>query len=274
MNNEIFNVPFITGKSNQTIVKIAKLQNKKYRNNEKLFICDGVKLFNEAYKFGAVIKYIIIDNEATLDREIINKIKDLKAKGTTVLCVDSFNFKKLTTEISPQGVITICEYFFKKHSFANTIENNTSNEKIMMIESVRDPGNMGTILRNAVAFGIDRLILSSDCVDIYSSKVVRSSMGALFKIKISVVDDFCGTASDFKKQGRRVIGAALGKKSMVLGQDQIYTSDIFILGNEGHGLSEELLDICSGTIFIPIKENTESLNVSIASAILMWEIYK
>ena len=274
MNNEIFNVPVITGKSNSTITRIGKLQNKKYRNDEKLFICDGAKLFLEAYKFNAEIKYIIIDNEALIDNEIINKVKDLQKKGVNVLCVDGSNFKKLTTESAPQGIITVCEYFSKKHSFENTCEDFGPEDKIVMIESVRDPGNMGTILRNAVAFGIDKLVLSSDCVDIYSPKVVRSSMGAIFKINITVTDNFCDVISDFKKQGRRVIGAALGKDSMVLGKDKISSSDIFILGNEGHGLSNDVLKECSETIFIPIKENTESLNVSIASAILMWEISK
>ena len=274
MNNEIFNVPVITGKSNSTIVRIGKLQNKKYRNDEKLFICDGVKLFLEAYKFNAEIKFVIIDNEAVLDSEIINKIKVLQSKGTAVFCVDKSNFLKLTTESAPQGIITVCEYFFNKHSFCDTLDNGVKNEKIVMIESVRDPGNMGTILRNAVAFGIDRLVLSSDCVDIYSPKVVRSSMGAIFKVNITVVNDLCKAIIDLKKQGRRVIGAALGKDSMVLGKDAISNSDIFVLGNEGHGLSESVLDNCSETVFIPIKENTESLNVSIASAILMWEISK
>ncbi len=274
MNNEIFNVPLIIGKSNSTIIRIGKLQNKKYRNDEKLFICDGVKLFLEAYKFNAVIKYVVIDNEALLDTDIVNKIKALQAKGTIVLCVDKSNFQKLTTETAPQGIITVCEYYFDKHSFSEAYENSNKSEKIVMIESVRDPGNMGTILRNAVAFGIDRLVLSSDCVDIYSPKVVRSSMGAIFKINITVVNDFCKTVLDLKKQERRVIGAALGKDSMVLGKDPISSSDVFILGNEGHGLSDAVLDICSETIFIPIKENTESLNVSIASAILMWEISK
>ena len=96
----------------------------------------------------------------------------------------------------------------------------------------------------------------------------------IFKINIDVTEDFSNWITQFKKQGRRVIGAALGKKSLILGKDQILNTDIFVLGNEGHGLSDSVLENCSETIFIPIKENTESLNVSIASAILMWEISK
>lgn len=274
MNNLIFNVPLITGKTNSTIVKIGKLQNKKYRNEEKLFICDGIKLFLEADKFDAVIKYIIIDNNAKLNQEICEIIKKYKGKGTSILCVETDAFKKLTTESAPQGIITVCEYYFTKYSFVDAASCKNNITKIMMLESVRDPGNLGTILRNAVAFGIDNLILSSDCVDIYSPKVVRSSMGAIFKLNITVVDDLLDTIANFKKAGRRVIGTALGRDSLVLSKDQIYKSDVFILGNEGHGLSEETIKNCSDTLFIPICENTESLNVSIAAAILMWEISK
>ena len=274
MNNLIFNVPIINGKTNSTIIKIGKLQNKKYRNEEKLFICDGVKLFCEAYDFNANIKYIIIDNDAELSTEICSKIADCQRKGTNILCVDSTNFKKLTTENAPQGIITVCEYLYNKHSFAASGQNVVEGEKILMLESVRDPGNMGTILRNAVAFGIDRLIISSDCADIYSPKVVRSSMGAIFKLNMDVVDNLCDVADTLKEQGRRVLGAVLGKDSLVLGKDKISSSDVFVLGNEGHGLSDEIIEHCTDTIFIPIQNNTESLNVSIAAAILMWEISK
>ena len=273
MNNLYFDLPLITGKSNSTITKIGKLQNKKYRNNEKLFICDGVKLFEEAVKFNAVIKYIILDNEAEFDEKTLLMIKKSMNK-TSVLCVDSANFKKLTTENAPQGIITICEYLCNINSFNSKLDFEKNNEKIIMLESVRDPGNMGTILRNAVAFGIDRLIISSDCADIYSPKVVRSSMGAIFKIKISVQNDFKMCIETLKSSGRRVLGAALKRDSLILGKDKISETDIFIMGNEGHGLSENIVNLCTDTIFIPMKENTESLNVSIASAILMWELSK
>ena len=273
MNNLYFNLPVITGKSNSTVTRLGKLQNKKYRNDEKLFICDGVKLFKEAVKFKANIRYIILDNEAEFDKETLDLLNTCRDKAT-LLCVDSANFKKLTTENAPQGIITVCEYLYNKHSFKCETDFKRNNEKIIMLESVRDPGNMGTILRNAAAFGIDRLIISSDCADIYSPKVVRSSMGAIFKLKIDVQDDLKKNIIALKKGGRRVLGAALERDSLVLGKDMINESDVFVMGNEGHGLSDETINSCTDTIFIPMKENTESLNVSIASAILMWELSK
>ena len=274
MNNTIFNTDLISGKTNSTIVKISKLQNKKYRNDEKLFICDGVKLFLEAVEYNATIKYIILNNYIELNAEVIDKIKICQKNGVSVLCVEDYIFDKLTTESAPQGIITVCEYLYKKHLFSNNIKSPRENEKILILESVRDPGNMGTILRNSVAFGIDRLIISSDCADIYSPKVIRSSMGAIFKQKIDICSDLESPILKLKKCGKRVLGAALEKNSLTLGKDNIDSNDVFVLGNEGHGLSKNVLDLCDNTIFIPMKENTESLNVAIAAAILMWEISK
>lgn len=274
MNNTIFNTDLISGKTNSTIVKISKLQNKKYRNDEKLFICDGVKLFLEAVEYNAIIKYIVLNNNVELNAEVIDKVKICQKNGASVICVEDYIFDKLTTESAPQGIITVCEYLYKKHSFSNDIKSPEKNEKILVLESVRDPGNMGTILRNSVAFGIDRLIISSDCADIYSPKVIRSSMGAIFKQKIDICIDLETPISKLKKCGKRVLGAALEKNSLTLGKDNIDSNDVFVLGNEGHGLSKNVLDLCDNTIFIPMKENTESLNVAIAAAILMWEISK
>ena len=147
-------------------------------------------------------------------------------------------------------------------------------KKAMILESVRDPGNIGTIFRNAVALGVEKMIISSDCADIYSPKVVRASMGAIFKLDICVVDDLIETVENLKQDGRRVLATALDDKALVLGKDKVGADDVIVLGNEGHGMSQKLIDACSDILFIPMNENTESLNVAMASAIIMWEISK
>ena len=271
MNSQIFNVECITSKANPTVVKISKLVNKKHRKEEELFTLDGVKLFFEAYKFGAEIKYVILSNEALIFEEIIEKIKLLKSRGTQVLCVSDAVFSKLTEELAPQGIITVCR-FLKIHNYTNKIEN-AGEEKIMAFESIRDPGNLGTIVRNAAAFGIDRIVLSSDCVDIYSQKVLRATMGAIFKVKIDIASDFCGALKTLKEQNRRVISTTLGENSLKLGSCDINRNDVFVVGNEGHGISENVISLSDETLFIPMKENTESLNAAIAAAILMWEFF-
>ena len=273
MNGEIFGTEVITSKANSTIVKIGKLSNKKYRNEYKMFVCDGIKLFQEAMDFGAKIEYIIIKNDAIFDEKIVSEIKYYQSLGAKILCVNEGVFDKLTDESAPQGIITVVSYFTGLHRRFTSVENVNENEKIIMLESIRDPGNLGTIIRNAVAFGIDRLILSSDCVDIYSSKVVRAAMGAIFKIKIDIVDDFVASIEN-TKLNKTVLGAALGKKSLVLGEKKLTKNDVVIIGNEGHGLSQEVLNSVDDTIFIPMAQNTESLNAAMASVIFMWEFYK
>ncbi len=274
MNNLIFNTTEITSKTNSTIVKIGKLNTKKYRNEEKLFVCNGIKLFKEAAKFNAQIQYIVLNNNTIFDDEIIGLIKSMKEKGTTVLCVSNVVFDKLSEEQAPQGIITICKFFEDKHTFSTSVKNEYSDDKIMIFESIRDPGNVGTIIRNSAAFGIDRLIFSSDCADIYSPKVIRAAMGAVFKVKIDVVDDIEGAIQSLKNSGKRILGAALNKDSLVLGKDELTTQDVVIIGNEGHGLSENVMSLCDNTLFIPMCENTESLNAAIATAKIMWEFCK
>lgn len=275
MNNLIFGVELIKSKSNSTISEISKLLNKKYRLQRKQFICDGIKLFEEAVEFGAKIRHIILDNSVEFSYDVIEKIKKCEQNGTKIICVESYIFDKLTAENAPQGVISVCDFFEKRHIFSAIAENElVAHKTVIALESVRDPGNLGTICRNAVALGVDVLILSNDCADIYSPKVIRASMGAIFKLDIVVVDDLPGTIEKIKKSGRRVLAAALNDNSLVLGKDKITNNDVVVLGNEGHGISIAVMEQCTDTVFIPMRKNTESLNVAIAAAIIMWEISK
>lgn len=273
MNEEIFGTEIISSKANSTIVKIAKLSSKKYRNEYKMFLCDGIKLLKESADFGVDIKYIIIRSDFLLDSDLQNTIKKCQKNGTNILVVTDAVFSKITEENSPQGIITVCS-FLNNVNVSCDIDFNEINEKIIMLESIRDPGNIGTIIRNAAAFGINRLIFSKDCADHYSQKVIRAAMGAIFKVKIDIVDDFIGTIKKLQKNGKTVLGAALNTNSLILGERKISKEDIIIIGNEGHGLSNEVLSVVNDTIFIPIEKNTESLNAAMASAIFMWEMTK
>ena len=273
MNEQIFGVEIISSKTNSTIVKIAKLSSKKYRNEYGMFMCDGVKLLKEAADFGADIKYIIIRNNFKLDFDLETTIKNCQKNGTKILVVNEAVFSKISEENAPQGIISVCSYLDNISN--STIDVNfEKHEKIIALESVRDPGNIGTILRNAAAFGIDRIIMSNDCADVYSQKVIRAAMGAVLKLKIDISSNFIDTIKTLQKAGKNVLGAALDPDSLILGERKISNDDVIIIGNEGHGLSNEVLSAVNDTIFIPIEKNTESLNAAMASAIFMWEISK
>ncbi len=274
MKNHIFTTEIITSRTNSTIVKINKLSNKKYRQEDKLFICDGVKLVKEAIDFSLDIKYIVIRDDFELETELEKSILSCQKSGTSVLLVNAQVYEKISEENSPQGIMAVCSFVSDRHKTLKVAQKPFDGEKIIMVESVRDPGNIGTMLRNACAFGIDRLIFSKDCADFYSQKVVRAAMGALFKMRIDVVEDFIGSINMLKECQKSVYGAALNENSLILGQKELSQKDVIIIGNEGHGLSKEVLSAVDDTIFIPIAKNTESLNAAMASAIFMWELSK
>lgn len=273
MNSDCFKADLITSKSNSTIVEIAKLNDKKYRDLNKRFICDGVKLFLECVEYGANIRYVILSDKAEFDDFTVEKIRLCGNNGAKIICVTDLVFSKLTSEKAPQGIITVCDFLSEKHRYFANAENIYDGEKVMLFESVRDPGNLGTIIRCAAAFGLDRIILSPDCADIYSPKVMRSAMGAVFKVGIDIIDDFSSAVNILRTSGRRVLASMLGTRSLVLGKDAVSESDVIVLGNEGHGISDKTAVACDDSIFIPMRENTESLNVSMAAGIFMWELF-
>ena len=147
-------------------------------------------------------------------------------------------------------------------------------KSVLMLESVRDVGNMGTILRSAKAFGIDALIISSDCADLYNPKTIRAAMGALFTQRVVVVDDIANTVLSLRESGARVFAAALDRNAKKLGSFPLQKGDVILIGNEGHGLSNEAIAACDECVYIPMENGSESLNASIAASVCMWELYK
>ncbi len=275
--NISFSPDIITSRANPLVVKVGKLEDKKHRDAEKIFRFDGIKLFCEAVKCGAEIEYVFVRESAkekvlsSLERspEIAEK---LGCVGRFILLSDSA-FDKISPEKSPEGIICVAKYVdnLKK---TDKIEGKDVTGKAIVIESVRDPGNLGTILRCADAFGIDLVILSSDCADVFSPKTLRGAMGAVFRKNITVCTDLCASVKALKAEGRRVFATALHRDSLKLGDFELDATDVFVIGNEGHGITPELISACGETVFIPMCGGAESLNAGVAASICMWEISK
>ena len=145
-------------------------------------------------------------------------------------------------------------------------------ERILTLCSVRDPGNLGAIIRSAVAFGFDRLILSGDCAELTSPKTVRAAMGAIFKLSMMTVEDFASVVTAAEESGRRVLCAELSERAVSLREIGLRDDDVLMIGNEGHGIPEEISSLASASVYIPIAPNTESLNAAVAASILLWEL--
>ena len=264
---------YISSRSNSLLVRLAKLKDKKYRKAEGLFRFDGIKLFCEAVKNCAPIRYVLLSESASDEIKRIAKESNIDAP---FYILSDAAFEKLTDETSPEGIITVCSELgsIKKSEDYSAVAESVKGKRVLLLESVRDAGNLGTIIRTAKAFGIDALIISSDCADLYNPKTVRAAMGALFTQTIVAVDDVGECALAIRKNGARVFAAALKHDARRLGSFELRLGDAIVIGNEGHGLSQNVIDACDECVYIPMQEGSESLNASIAASVCMWELYK
>lgn len=271
----------ITSKNNPLAVSLAKLQQKKYRDENGLFIVDGEKLFLEAVKFSADIEYVVVSEDYYKGKKdfVSGVLSDEKYEKTTLVPVSTGVFEKISSEKSPQGIITVVKTidFFQKYI---KIYNNDSffNEPrtAIMLCDLRDPGNLGAVLRSACAFEIDAVYVTNGCTDLFSPKTVRGSMGALFKTPIRYGDNAKEQIREMRKCGVKVYAAALDRNAVSLDKLEMNGDEsvCFVIGNEGSGLCDDIISECDKTVFIPMAPNTESLNASVASSVLMWELFK
>jgi len=271
-----FSNTVITSRTNPLVKLFASLSEKKGRNSERLFIAEGEKLCFEAIKASLPIAYILIEESRA--EQLLPRIRETvcseKYSHTELILLKESAFDKISTEKAPEGVITVIKYldFFRDLDIIYKEEFFIpKGERTLALCSVRDPNNLGAVIRSAVAFGVKHLVLSADCADIYNPKTVRCAMGSLFKIKITRVRDLSSFIESAKAVGRRVFAAELREGAKAVGDISLTSDDIFMIGNEGHGIPEELSAVASASVYIPISELTESLNASVAAAIFMWE---
>ncbi len=266
----------LSSRNNPTIKWAASLKDKKGRESSGAFIVEGEKLTYEAISCGLEITHIFIlegKNEAVIQK-LSEYQKEGKLKQCEVFVVKPTVFEKISTEIAPQGVISVVKHldFFRRLDIIYKEEFlKKPAERAIILCSVRDPGNMGAVIRSSVAFGVGHIIVSDDCADVYNPKTLRGAMGSLFRVKVTRVSDLSETVNQIKLVGRRVFAAELTEKAMSVADANIRKDDIIIIGNEGHGIPGELSSLCNGSVYIPISTATESLNASVAAAVFMWE---
>lgn len=274
----------ITSRQNPQILRVVRLQDRKHRQREQLFCFDGIKLCKEALISGVEMERIFL--RASTAERVIRRMEtelptmDFSSHFALVMLEDTV-FEKISAEKSPEGVICVAKYIDKCHKIVtiNNIEASASyplldTERIMLLESVRDPGNLGTIIRGASAFGVDRLIISEDCADLYNPKTVRASMGTIFRQRIDRVENLPCAIRSLRQNGRHIYAAALDSTALKLGVAELNCRDGIVIGNEGHGLSTQTIEACTGCLYIPMAEGTESLNAAMAATVCMWEMYR
>lgn len=258
----------VTSRANPALMRCASLKDKKYRRKNGAFLCDGIKLFYELCDAGCDISLIWV-NEDMRERilPLIEEKERQCGREYEVRLASDSAFSKLTDENGSEGIV--CEApFISRHISGDITLNGV--ERAVMLTSLRDPGNLGTVARSAHAFNITRLILTSDCADIYSPKTLRAAMGAIFKLDITVVPNGADAVRRIRKSGRRVYAAELRPGAVSLLDADVNASDVFIIGNEGTGIPQAVSAEADGSVFIPINARSESLNAAAAAAVLMW----
>ena len=266
-----FGKEIITSRQNPTVVKLCALLDKKERRKSRLFRIDGHKLVSEAIDCGAHIDLVAICSEKA-DR--LMPLAEHSGAKTVLLSPEVFS--KITEEKAPDGIIAVVKNIDEIHkelSLSDIPALAASDKRIMAFESLRDPGNLGTVIRSASAFGVDTLLLSADCADIYNPKTLRGAMGAIFSREILFCDDLPAVLARFSCEGRRVLAAILDNEAVSVEKSALTERDIVLIGNEGHGLSRAAVEASDLSVILPINtgKGVESLNAATAASVFMWE---
>ena len=240
----------ITSISNQLIKDIYQLKQKKYRNQTRQFMIEGLHLVEEAYK-NKVLKIVLSNDEL-----LLNKFTDVR----TIL-VNNQIIEKLSNTTTPQNVLGVVDIIENKFELV---------DKYLILDGVNDPGNLGTIIRTSLALGVNHLILSNNTVDIYNDKVIRATQGAIFKANIFYTD-LEDIYKKLKQNNIKIITTSLEANKTLNDLERIDKFAI-VVGNEANGISNVSKEYADELIIIPMKNNIESLNVGIASGIILYGV--
>jgi TrmH family RNA methyltransferase len=253
----------ISSMSNAQLKNLCLLQKKsKAREEQGVFVIEGIKMFEEARSEKLLVKAYVSESFYQVKlQEDPSFLTDLDYE----IVVDSV-FKEVSDTLTPQGIMGIVKT--KVHLLEQILEK--PDACLLLLEDIRDPGNLGTMIRTAEGAGITGVIFNKSCVDIYNPKVIRSTMGSIFRVPFYKVDSFVETITYIKKQDITIFAAHLSGV-MYDTEGSFRKKCAFLIGNEANGLSEEASELADELIKIPMAGKVESLNAAVAAAILMYE---
>lgn len=267
----------ITSRQNPLLTLAAKLSERKHREAQGLFRFDGKKLFAEALEARLPLTAVLLRESAV--PTVLSAVADRSLpEGCRAVMLPDALFDRISEEKSPDGVMVIAKHLDKIRKIDTIdkwrelfLEQNAA--RVLFLESIRDPGNLGTIIRSACAFGADLLVLSGDCADVYHPRVLRASMGALFRERVFVTPHLADAVRAYGERGR-VFAAMLDERSERLGEIAFQKGDAVLIGNEGHGLSKDVIGAANHRVYIPMAPGVESLNAGVAASVLLWELQR
>lgn len=253
----------VTSTSNEQIKNIIQLKEKsKVRKNKKMFTVEGIKMFQEIPEKDLV---------NTIVSETFERENGKMLTGRTYLTVSDNVFKKISDTVTPQGIMAIVRQ--REYTIDDIVNSRNKNKScIVVLDRLQDPGNLGTIVRTGEGAGISGIVMSNDCADIYNPKVIRSTMGSIFRVPFTIADNLPKAVDRLKESGVTVYAAHLNGE--IYSSGNLAKDCAFLIGNEARGLSDEVASKADQWIKIPMSGKVESLNAAIATAILMYEAAK
>ena len=255
----------ITSRENPLIKQLVLLiENRKERAKKGLFVAEGLRLCKEAAQSSITVKTVLV-TDAFMDKHS-DEARDILGSCNDVVLISEGVASKLGNTVSSQGVFCLCEM----PKFSNEIMGN----KFIVLENLQDPGNIGTIIRSAEAFGIDGVIFVGNCADIYNPKILRSTMGTVFSMPFYRFSSAIEAREELKKNGCEILGAVLDADSGKLSQIEFNDKCAVMIGNEASGLSDLAKSACDSFLYIEMSGNAESLNAAVAASVIMWEMQK
>lgn len=253
----------IQSKDNSLIKDVKKLKEKKYRSENNRFLIEGFRFVGEALQSDFIVPLVFV-SENSLDRWQSFNMQDKIQKNTKVYLVTDQILKVISSTDTPQGIVAVVNN--------RNIEIENKQGFYLLVDKVQDPGNMGTIIRTAHAAGALGVIITKGTVDIYNEKTLRSTMGSIFHIPV-IHDNNLDSIKSLKDKGFKLVTSSLDTDKNFFDID-LKNKIIITLGNEGNGVSKELIDMSDISIKIPMPGGAESLNVSIAASIMMFEVIR
>lgn len=254
----------ITSSSNAQIRTIeALLKKSKERKEQKAFVVEGRKMFEELLLRRDLLKKAFFSESYVSEHypEGLDIPYEIVAEQV---------FSQMSETVTPQGVLAVAA--MPEYSLEQVLSSN-KDKTLLLLEDLRDPGNLGTILRTAEAADVAGVILTKESVDVYNPKVIRSTMGAVFRVPFVYTDDFFGLLETLKQQGVRLLAAHLKGNKPFTEADYSGRCGILI-GNEANGLSERAAESATEKVVIPMAGRAESLNAAVAAALLMYEAFR
>ena len=259
----------LTGRDNRLVRHLSLLcaeRAQRYQSRE--FVAEGIRLCGEASRAGIV--KALLATESALKRYPDEIYEIASSCGRNIIISESVG-EKISEVKAPQGVFCWCN-MLDNRDFADKIDSIEPGGRYVVLCSMQDPGNIGTVIRCCDAFGVTAVVLTRDCPDVYSPKLLRSTMGSLFHIPVLIGLDPDGTLDRLKAAGLRLCAAALADKSVPLGAMSFADGEAVVIGNEGRGLPQEIIDRCDCTVKIEMSGRAESLNAASAASILTYRL--